>query len=923
LDDLDECFDKFREDQSSTFVDRSAVELDILKHTNCSSFSDLNPQFCEGVEGIGANTPDTYADGANARLIGHTGKGGCYIDSYGETLGRDWFWNGDADGIYKIGYEEIDREPPFSTSFHGETDTIWRCCGNDPEDFGALMSYSGLNFRNRFICANNGSAGALWLNAREIGKPFTIFKVERPFGDGNVTFDVVSNSDNWFVCNGTAGLDSLYDKAVLDPVTNEWTSSSGPLLREYNILPPNVEDIQYGVTVGPEGGPDGWDDIGGDNGGIPGSGNNARDVVTEDEFESGIGDVSGPSQVTDCDKDGDGYDGFWSEDPSADHWDGSGTDWTEHTGPRYDDYLTCEPRQPYDCHDNDRTISPGMIDYCDSTDPAENSVDNDCNVDAPCIPNMGGESPDELSGQVDFASLITRFMCHDIDGYGAFAECCGWDLGNCHNRWKGRREGSAIHTLYEFTDYAPAQPAEDVRNNNNVVLRYGTNVPPSDMSRVADDDTYRLNLPYHGFDESFRNLSRYKNLEFDIYLTTNFEVELWVGFLNPAISETSDEARVPENFIFPFKGKVVDYVIAEPSLRKWMHVVVPVSEIYSAGEFRVGNIVFASNVKKIKSLGTSVQGTIGGSTGTFSNIIGLDKIMLRPEESNILKPGDENYYCSGTWPPVWVSDLDDSTETGLANEQAGKSACNSIPSYQWTGNYCCGDDGKSSIDATQNEFFNDSKGACWNSRYLANNERVMLVQYQLSYTGFDELITRSCTNFSCTYDLPARAGVIVENPNPDVYDLAFIDGGYTPIGDRGISPTDDSMLRAEEVPLQVQYLDGDFYTCNADPDSFIFNIDNSLTGDALLSADSEHGFASCQVKGKYFCDHKEGRNRGWDSETVAAYPSVIAEDGSVKSNLTMADGTSELFSGTVLPATKRIDEKPMYNLVRNGGFENV
>lgn len=899
----------------------TAVEIDVLRHADCSEFADLNPQFCEGVPAVGANAALTNPGGGVIAINteGLAGKGGCYVDTYGETPGRDWFWNS-VEAANKIDYEELDAVIPFSLTFNvddlGQREIIGRCCGNDPEDFGALMSYNDDHFRNFYACVNT-SAGSSWLSSRVQGNAFTIFRIDRPLGAETVSFDAVSNSDNWFLCEGSTPLDALYDYAVLDSTSNGWDfENSGPLLKEYNVLPPTFEPIEYGVTAGGEGGgPNGWKDTeGGDD--IPGSGDAATDVIDDASFEQGIGGIYGASQVTDCDKDGDGYDGYWTTDPT--HLRTPGVDWTvQGKGPWYADGLTCTPRTPYDCDDSNRTISPGTMDYCDGSDPTVNTVEEDCNRELLCVPKIGGEQLTNESSQLDLLALIPRFMCHDIDGYGAFAECCGWDLINCHNDGKGRREGSAIHTLYEFTHYLPADETIDnaKRNNSNMVLRYGINTPPTEMSAVAEDATYRLNLPYIGFDEQVQNWSRYKNLEFDIYLTANFELEIWVGFPNPTIALDPLEAGLSDNYIYPFKARVTDYIVGEPRLGRWMHVIIPISDIYSsASYFDVGTIVFASYVHNLKGLGT-VKATIGGHEDEFSNVIGLDKIMLRPDA--VLNPGDENYYCAGTWPPLWVSDLDDNIllEDGSPR---GRSACNSIPSYHWTGNYCCGDDTGNNTDENTRgqfsfkEFFSDTQGACWAGRYMAENERVMVVQFKQS-PDLDVVMNVSCSDYTCNYDLPPRPGVIVENPNPETYDLAFVDGGYTPIGRGSVSPDDNSMLRAENVPLQIQYVDGEFYTCNGA--DFISRLLNTNDGQPLIKEDVEHDFSTCQVKGIYFCDNPEGKNHGWDSEPLSVYAG---------SNMTMSDGTSiRPQGGDVVAATYRIENKHNYNLVRNGGFEDV
>jgi hypothetical protein len=905
--------------------DVSAVELDVLRHNDCGAFADLNPEFCEGVVGVGANAVGTYPDGINANLLEHAGKGGCYVEAYGETPGRDWFWNEQttlaAAAEYKRLYQDIDKLPPFSSRFHGDEEKIGGCCGNDDEDFGAIVGKDNSEFLNRFICVNT-SVGSLWLESKSINSVFRIFPITRPVDGETVSFDAVSNYASWFVCDSSDKISDLYDLTEADD-DYVWVRGSGPALSRYQVLPNMEQDIQIGVTE-EEGGQDDGDYSGIDNDNGEAGGEAREDLIDQEHFEEGLGSPSGPFAVTDCDKDGDGYDGYWTVDPSApsrtegDWRDQGSGPWKEEDG-----QLTCNPRAPYDCDDNNRAISPGLIDYCDGYDTAVNTEDNDCNTELLCIPRVDGSTPGEIGdASINSEFFIPRYMCHDIDGYGGIAECCSWDLAYCMNNMKGRREGSAINTLNEFTTrHGQANPSESTAalvNKSNMVLRYGVSTPPGDPEDIDEGDTYRLNLHYLDFDEKIQNFSDYKSLEFEIYLTANFEVEIWIGFLNPGAVGDPDAARSNRNYIYPFKARVLDYIVGEPRLGKWLHVIIPVEDIYGAMPFNVENIVFASDVQRLYDLGTTVRATIGEcSNCVFSNVIGLDKIMLRPEK-DLFEPSDENYYCSGTWPPVWVSDLDDTSKIGPANEQAGKAACNAIPSYRWTGGYCCGDDTGNNVDSDTRgqeafkEFFNDTLGGCWAGRFMANNERVMVVEYRRS-PDLEKTVQVSCSNYTCTYDLPPRPGIIVENPNPEVYDLAFVDGGYTPIGVGGVSPDDNSMLRAEDVPLQIQYVDGEFYACNGA--DFIFDLDNTNTGEKLIIDDDEHKFGNCEIKGIYFCDHADGKDHGWDSEPLSVY---------VGTNMTMSDGTSiRPEGGDTVAATYRNETKHNYNLVRNGGFESI
>ncbi len=950
FDKVEDCVTQFRTINMVAAVDKTSMSVNLLRHTSCEDFSDLNPQFCEGAPGTGANNGNAVSN-----VVGVAGKGGCYVATYGETLGRDWFFNTESGNPdFNIGYEELDKEIPFASSFmpsnnpfmiqpefkgiiqiqgsatggeeitgdqvfkiqptggpaqfltqfsQGSKESIGRCCGNDPEDYGAIISHNNLNFRHKFMCINNGTWGSIWAAANQAGKSFVIFPVERPLDGRNISYDVVSNGNNWFVCQGANYLGSLYSSASLDPYDNEWDPQSGPLLQEYQVVPPRLQTIDsYGVTEEPEGEePEGWDSTSSSTD-PPGSGIAADQSVPEDGFDNDINVIAGPDKVTACDTDGDGYDGNWS---------------LEFGTLLYNPNLDCVPRQPYDCNENDRTVSPGTPDYCDGSDPSINTVNNDC---APgCIPlPPSGSPPSAFVGQTDFKVYQDRFMCHDIAGYGAFAECCGSDLTNCHNGWKGRREGSAIHTLHEFTNYKGQQGRGDV----NLVLKYGIQTAPQTTENIDDEDIYWLHLPKASFDENVTDWNRYNSLEFDIYFAANFDLQIWLGHLNPdpEIVNDVEERNLFKNFQFKFKGRIVDYVVGEPALRKWLHVVIPTSEIYSESSFKVENIALVSKVMDVYNRKTIVSANIDG-VHDFSNVIGLDKIILRPKY--VLNPSDENYYCTGNWPPSWISDPDNSS---LGNDgiQKGKTVCNSIPSYHWTGNSCCGDDNGQDASATVRgsasfkEFFNDTQGGCWGGRYLSNNERVMPIIFNTSTVSSEQNMNLSCYNYSCVFDLPLAPSIMVGNPHPDVYDLAFINGEHVRIGNQGISMSPIAMLKAENVPLQVQYTSGDFYTCNAAP--YLFNLLNTNTGTQLIKQDSEHNFGACEAKGVYFCDHLDGKNHGWDDESLSTYPKnntiIIKKGGAIETQI-LPEGS------THVKASLRTSIKRNYNFVNNGGFENV
>jgi hypothetical protein len=461
---------------------------------------------------------------------------------------------------------------------------------------------------------------------------------------------------------------------------------------------------------------------------------------------------------------------------------------------------------------------------------------------------------------------------------------------------------------------AAADESDEVktkRATKNYVLRYGINKAPINPEEVLPgEEPYTLPLVAEANELKITEWSHYKSLEFYIWFTTNFEVELWLGKRKPDTEEV-----IFANFIFPYKFRIVDYVVNEPELMKWLHVSIPLEDITTPG-FSPDVILFASDVKRLSELGSSVwANNLKSERKEFSNIIGVDKIHFRPKDEDRHKaPGDENYVCTGTWPPTWASNLDSTTTVGGA--PMGRDACEAIPSYGWTGSKCCGDDtGNDTAPGhvgavTFKEFYADDDAGCWAGNVLANGSRIMLVKYNLSYSGRTREVVHSCRNESCIYDLPPIKNVLVTNGNPGVYDLYIVNSDSVFVGPGALTPNNNSYLRASSVPMQVLFADGDFWSCNAA--KFInVSLNTLIPATNRLTSTGD----TCSIKAGFFCDHIDGANSGWSGEGLIRYPGT---------NITLADGSQmDLGTASSVAAEYRGATKRNYNLIRNGGFENV
>jgi len=945
----------------------SCFELDPLKQEDCSELADVNGAFCEGV----GNTGHNFDSGEPIEVAGVAGYGGCYSDERETGPGRDWFWGPDI-----VPYStDVNLASIFSTPGYyappSGYDAIGRCCGNDPEDIGALMK--GDDTDTFFMCLRNSSDDSddfVWVPAAEANHIGDIWTNTLDFGDVSYTFDSVSNTNNWFVCNPPDSMESIYKFNQGDTNVND----QRPLLHPYQIPPPPGTSLSWGTTKG-VGGEEGAGPLGTSGTGSVDHEQSRAGPIDQQEFESSIhmDSITGGSAVTECDKDGDGYDGFWTleqlpppfktdpdgvcRDPVAedcDDWPGDDTDLFDPNNPDAGSYGV--PGIAAIKH-------PGAIDYCyyDADTRKYYDFNLDCDLGTDCVKGTN-DAADAAGGELSYDQLNRVFMCHSTDDAGSFAECCSYDLGFCMNSdnaaGKTRRVGGPINTINDFSRY-PGDFGENAFSmKSNMVMRYGISLTDGlNMDKIlATNQDFRLGLPAIYYDEPLTNWSGYKYVEFYIWTTTNFVIDIGFGMLKTRGAEAKDI----RNYVVKFRAPVIDYVVNEPGLMKWMHVKIPIKDIYGENDidyFPVDLMLLLTDIKKLDEIEhTSVTVDWPGGAQTFSNYVGIDKFFLTPDEGDLadmdyaLTYGSvpkENYYCSGTWPPVWVTDLDDNTDPygdlPPGDKQIGKAACNDIPSYRWTGSECCGDDTGNNLAETGHpetafkEFYKDDEAACWAGNPLMDNSRAMIIQYGMDY-GFiyddpdtrlekdsgihENFINRTCMKHDCVFSVPPTPELFLTNPHPELYDLyaigrdgsTLVRGGYLP--DNVISN-----IKFMNVPLQVQYKNKDFRTCNAAEYVLSLKADDGTT-DLILDGIDDKGdpyrFGSCEAYGQYFCDHVNGTNMGWSDEAVFKYPkstSLMLEDG------TEVPWPEDL--GDTVPAVNRTTTKHGYNLIRNPGFEEV
>lgn len=141
-------------------------------------------------------------------------------------------------------------------------------------------------------------------------------------------------------------------------------------------------------------------------------------------------------------------------------------------------------------------------------------------------------------------------------------------------------------------------------------------------------------------------------------------------------------------------------------------------------------------------------------------------------------------YAQRSLESSWISDLDDTSSGApigsVAGEPAGKSACNALGAFGWTGRKCCGDDGR--------EFYSDTEAGCWNGDTV-DDSTTMLVEFDDSQQH-----VYNCPSGQCAY--PSNYLNVPTNKYPILYDVI----------------SDKEKTAATNVPQQILF-SNNFFGC--------------------------------------------------------------------------------------------------------------
>ncbi|MFC1754971.1 hypothetical protein ACFL96_16530, partial [Thermoproteota archaeon] len=610
-------------DETSSLPDYTCLEFPVTDtELGCNSISDYSAQFCEGVSLIGPN-----ALIGDVQVPGTGGLGGCQKApdkfSTGRENRRDW------------------AADDQSSDYLGD---FTNCCGGDRYDIGMVAEYESVP--NRLLCKNAtrfdlatlgvfwdvpnmASTGAWdyrWADATNLEYMFHVQKFKR---DGYVNYEAVSNSEQWFIC-GSPG-DVTYEGFLKRTNYQGLPAPSGGFIGTTNL--PGVSDVDDG----------GWG-FGTDATGSGGSG--MADVKKVDEISDGV-EVYGPTSITACDGDGDGYDFDYIDFPGNDDYYDTDCDDTP--------TLCChDPKEPFDCGapmvEGGLLRSPGNVEICN--DGLDNDCDNDefTNDTVNCVEPSDGNTSTTM-GFSDFtgAQLANRFICYDNDYPGAWAECCGYSSDWCANDFPtGRRQGAVLTTLREFDNFSATTEGgapSDCGVTANCAARfgfgrpragacdYGTNNGAESSCPDAESAIYGMGFYSELNDIAVTHFDDYTFIEFDIYFAANFILNFTVGTLiDSSIDTTINPGGGYDDYTYAFNVRVIDYVVDEPKLGEWLHVMIPLQELVSDSLdlHNIDVMAFIAKAIDLYNSGDMVQipgiCSFGTNTDCFSNVIGVDKI---------------------------------------------------------------------------------------------------------------------------------------------------------------------------------------------------------------------------------------------------------------------------------------------------------
>jgi hypothetical protein len=273
---------------------------------------------------------------------------------------------------------------------------------------------------------------------------------------------------------------------------------------------------------------------------------------------------------------------------------------------------------------------------------------------------------------VTYADNAPKFICARESNDNKFLECCssGQCVNNDESRIRGR--GAFINTIKEFSRECDKQYCPYGWGLETTKTEYSLGVFLNGKSNPSNFLA----------DANLSDWTNYDSLDFYAYAVDDLNLDVVVG--TDFVSGNGLSLGDYTQYIFANVLKS-DYAINGGGLKKWIHIQLPIPTQLKNKKINVVGF-------KVNKDATRSEGTIFSlGSKNYYNLIFLDKIHL---VKNTL-----DFVCADN---SWEQDLDNS-----------QSACNSVPSYAWTGSRCCGDD--------LHEYYQDSQDMdnyCWNGNIL-------------------------------------------------------------------------------------------------------------------------------------------------------------------------------------------------------------
>lgn len=347
------------------------------------------------------------------------------------------------------------------------------------------------------------------------------------------------------------------------------------------------------------------------------------------------------------------------------------------------------------------------------------------------------------------------FMCYQDRGQSYFAECCSgtscWNKYNLTNPDLFRQGAEGSHSFRMFTTGSSLHSLET----------FNTFVGGVDFT----DNIYRIrDLPAQGsVTLPFVNLLRFSNtgksdwssFQFFIFdvLFTNSISTIEILYSDPNIESLSLE--------------IESYATKQLIPGRWTRIKIPLSAI--------------TNLQDIDKIVIH-----GGESET--NIL-LDNFALISETNDALS----TRYCAGYF-GKWIEDVEpqlsqfdvDDFRSNINNWGPYKYVCDHQMSFGWSGTQCCGDDNIVGSTVSDKEFYVDLDAGCWEGIKVGRNDRLYDVKAQTFDSGYPNnlgIVFSDNSFYSCGYDSGSKQGITsiqepLEEVDPVYQDYCSVKGPF-------------------------------------------------------------------------------------------------------------------------------------------------